>query len=130
MKRPQRKRLIKEEKWPLIDGWYWCPNYLVEKRIAESAQPPIPASYLKPFGERGPITPQYKNYVRWIDWVETQRTVYGRLAHHCTDGKPRAPYVEYGHTRKKRLILKGNCWHCKVKLSRGIKALIIMELEL
>ena len=33
MKSYHRSTLVRKEGWPLVDGWYWCPESVIEKRI-------------------------------------------------------------------------------------------------
>ena len=119
MRKCHRKTLIKKEKWPLIDGWYWCPKQLIEQRIANEHD------RLSFVSSDTPI---------WIAvrrWEKLQYNLTRRLAHACDDGKIRAPIeVEYYKKKRGGVTIHGRCKKCDTKLTDGIKCIIIMEFEM
>jgi len=117
MRNYHRKTLIKKEKWPLIDGWYWCPMDLVKKRIREE-------------GDRlGSIKPTHPLWFQFFTWCRTQRSLESRLAHACPDGKIRAPHWVENYRSRGGEKLYGKCKNCGAKLSDGVKTIIIMTLD-
>ena len=127
MKVYQRRTLVKREKWPLIDGWYWCPQSVMEARIGEEqirmlikGPGPSMAWGWNPAGIRSTLV--------WPLWWEFQeKVVTGRLAHACNDGEIRAPWVETYLRRDGITNIYGGCRTCKTSLSDGIKAIILLE---
>ena len=118
MKTYHRKTLIKNESWPLVDGWYWCPLICIEKRIEEEKE------RLSGFLHASSIS---YGLLRWSD---DQKRLDARLAHACHDGKIRAPSgygIEYYQKVGGIAKIYGKCRHCDEELSDGIKTIIFME---
>jgi len=108
---PQRRTLIKYEKWPEIDGWYWASENIVQDRI----------DWVKsggtPWGYPGRL---------WL-WERTQWELTQRLAHACEDGRIRSlrnVQTYYGNCGPR---IYGKCSKCNVKLSPGIKTVMMLE---
>jgi hypothetical protein len=116
-KMTQRKTRVIKEGWPLVDGWYWCPKSLIEKRHEfEYAQDKV---YWKALGS--------STQIPW--WAEAEYEVNQRVAHACKDGVIRAGWGVASYKKKGGTIsLYGKCKHCNVKLSDGLKTIIQMEL--
>ena len=118
MKGKQRKTLVKDESWPLIEGWYWCPISVVEKRIKEYQEE------LTIMNVIGRIGVGYE----FNKWAILQHRISSRLAHQCRDGSIRAPSWVQTYTRKSGCrSLYGRCKSCREPLSNGVKTIIIME---
>ena len=116
-----RRTLVKKESWPLVDGWYWCPESVIEKRI-ESEKKLLRGRMNRP-----------DIHFAFQRWEEDQSRLEARLAHACHDGRIRAASgwgVEYFHTAGGTVRIYGKCRFCNTPLSDGIKAIIIMEREL
>ena len=121
MRTPHRKTQVKNEQWPLIDDWYWCPMPIVKKRIDDEME------RIKPI-KLTAYSPLWFTIHRWKKY---QSTLDARLAHACADGKIRAPsWVEYRPTKSGSVSIYGKCRHCNVPLSDSIKGIILMEREL
>ena len=121
MRSYHRSTLVRKEGWPLVDGWYWCPESVVKERIEKEQK------RLEGFWNR--------NNIAWgFDiWKKNQTKLEARLAHACHDGRIRAVSgwgVEYFHTVGGIVRIYGKCRFCDTPLSDGIKAIIIMEREL
>ena len=104
-----------------MDGWYWCPESVVERRIETERE------RLKDVINRPNI------YYGFQTWEQDQSILEARLAHACHDGRIRAASgwgVEYFHTAGGTVRIYGKCRFCNSPLSDGIKAIIIMEREL
>jgi hypothetical protein len=115
----QRKTLIRKEKWPLIDDWYWCPVPAIEDRIKAEME------MLNTIKRASPL------WFSFHSWKESQYKLEARLAHACDDGRIRAPsWVEYYRQKGGIISIYGKCRHCEKSLSDGIKGIIIMEKEL
>lgn len=101
-----------------MDGWYWCPESLIKKRIAD---------------ERKRLKGLFHNYsiqVTFARWVDDQEKLEARLAHACWDGKIRATAgwgVEYFTKVGGIARIYGKCRFCDETLSDGIKMIILME---
>lgn len=116
MTKSHRKTLIKKEKWPLIDGWYWCPIPLIDARIQEKK------AHLTYINAANPIWMSFD----W--WKKHQYDLTRRLAHACNDGKIRAAIEVQYYTKKSGIVsLYGLCEKCNTPLSDGIKTIIILE---
>ena len=116
MRTKHRKTLVREESWPLIDGWYWCPIPLIEKRISDMADENDKWIGRIGFGHEFSV------------WEYSQWGLERRLAHLCEDGSIRAPeWVQTYQTNSGTLSIYGRCKGCKARLSNGIKTIIIME---
>lgn len=116
MRSKHRKTLVREEEWPLIDGWYWCPIPLIEKRISDMAD--------EYDGYMGKIGAGYD----FREWKARQYKIAARLAHKCEDDSIRAPSWVQTYTRKSGCrSIYGRCKHCREPLSNGVKTIIIME---
>jgi len=116
----RRRTLVKREGWPLVDGWYWCPSSVIDKRIAKERE--RLRDYLN-----GPLGFSFQR------WKADQKKLEARLAHACHDGRIRAASgwgVERFRTAGGIVRIYGKCRFCDEPLSTGIKAIIIMELEL
>ena len=122
MKYPRRARLIEDETWALIDGWYWCPESRIAPRIEKYR-----LTYESVASQV--VTKRKAELARWNKWCKTQYHPGGRLAHKCTDGIPRAVYMQYWRDKHNSLFLAASCTVCNVKLTEGMKTIIIMELE-
>ena len=108
--REHRKTLVKKDKWPLIDGWYWCPESAIEHRV-------------KRLGDDDPLD---------AGWMTDQyHQLNERLAHACKDGRIRAGVGIQEYKKKSGMLsLYGKCKKCDEKLSDGVKTIILMELTL
>lgn len=119
MRKEHRKTLVKKEKWPLIDEWYWCPKQIIQQRIDNKYEK------FKGF---------HPNHLIWISfksWSKHQDDLPRRLAHACEDGNIRAPIeIEYYKKKKGGVSIHGKCKKCDTKLTDGIKFIIIMEFEI
>ena len=116
-----RKTLIKKESWPLVDGWYWCPPSVIEKRIKDEKE-----------RLHGYLTRPTISY-GFLRWKEEQSRLEARLAHACHDGRIRAPSgygVEYFQGKGGIAKIYGKCRFCDENLSDGIKLMIFMERNL
>lgn len=103
-----------------MDGWYWCPHSVVEKRVETEKQ------RLK---EHRHVGLPYQ----FLTWKEDQMRLEARLAHDCRDGKIRAASgygIEYYHGEAGKTEIYGKCRFCDEVLSDGIKLIIRMEHEL
>ncbi len=121
MRSYHRKTLIKKEGWPLVDGWYWCPQSVVDKRIKNERK------VLKENSRLSALPFQL------LGWERDQKRLEARLAHACWDGKIRAASgygVEYYHGDNGKTEIYGKCRFCEEPLSDGIKLIIRMEHEL
>ena len=121
MRSYHRRTLVKKEGWPLVDGWYWCPPSVIKKRIADERK------RLEGFLHRNNISFGFQR------WKDDQSKLEARLAHACNDGRIRAASgwgIEYFHTAGGTVKIYGKCRFCDSPLSDGIKAIILMELEL
>ncbi len=118
MRRYQRKTLVREEKWVLIDEWYWCPQGVVDARIEEhiSKADNIKKITRKQYLKSG--NPQ---------WIIRQHYIETRIAHACDDGEIRAPRVEVYKRGDGFTSIYGKCRHCSKHLSDEIKAIAILE---
>ena len=104
-----------------MDGWYWCPEVVIEKRIADEKK------RMARLKGRGSI------HYAFQAWKQDQWKLEARLAHACQDGRIRAASgwgIEYFHTAGGTVRIYGKCRFCDAPLSDGIKAIIIMEREL
>jgi len=116
MKVYQRRTLVKREKWPLIDGWYWCPESVMEARFAKE-RAHMRLTWTASISSLG-----------WpLSWTFQERVVAGRLAHACDDGEIRAPWVETYLRNDNVTTIYGKCRTCNTPLSDGIKAIILLE---
>ena len=119
MRSYHRKTLIRKERWPQIDDWYWCPLSLIDERIEN---------------ERNRLRSIARKHTVWYSYATWERNQYkleARLAHACDDGRIRAPsWVDYFTCKNGSVSIYGKCRHCDKKLSDGIKGIIIMEKEL
>ena len=121
MRSYHRRTLIHREGWPLVDGWYWCPEVVIKKRIADEKK------RLRGFMNHNSISFGFQR------WKDDQSKLEARLAHACHDGRIRAASgwgIEYFHTAAGIVRIYGKCRFCDTPLSDGIKAIIIMEREL
>ena len=121
MRSYHRRTLIHREGWPLVDGWYWCPEVVIKKRIADEKK------RLRGFMNHNSISFGFQR------WKDDQNKLEARLAHACQDGRIRAASgwgIEYFHTAAGIVRIYGKCRFCDTPLSDGIKAIIIMEREL
>lgn len=108
--------MVREEGWPLIDGWYWCPLPLIEKRISDMAD-----EYDEFMGRIG------IGY-EFAVWENLQSKLSMRLAHQCENGNIRAPmWVQMYQRVSGGLSIYGRCNGCDEPLSEGVKTIIIME---
>jgi hypothetical protein len=114
-----RKTLIRKEKWPQIDDWFWCPIPTIDKRVnAENER-------LNVVKNNSPL------WFSFGTWKLMQYRLEARLAHACDDGRIRAPsWVEYYTSKGGAISIYGKCRHCEKNLTDGIKGIIIMEKEL
>lgn len=124
MRSYHRSTLVPKEGWPLIDGWYWCPESVIKERIKKEQK------RLDGWGSA-----RWASGVPWeFDrWKKKQTKLEARLAHACHDGRIRAVSgwgVEYFHTVGGIVRIYGKCRFCDTPLSDGIKTIIIMEREL
>jgi hypothetical protein len=111
-----RKTLVREEGWPLVDGWYWCPISAIEERVDGMA-----VEYEEFMGRIG-VGYEFQR------WEANQHKLDRRLAHQCADGKIRAPsWVDQYQRKGGGTSLYGKCKGCGESLSVGIKTIIIME---
>ncbi len=116
MRNKHRKTLVREEGWPLIDGWYWCPLPLIEKRVEEKAR-----EYKEWLGRIG------VGY-EFTRWENSQYNLEQRLAHKCESGRIRAPqWVQCYQRDSGGLSIYGRCKGCSADISDGIKTIIILE---
>jgi hypothetical protein len=107
---------VREESWPLIDGWYWCPEPVIDDRII------VEQKRLGNFRKHTAIS------YGFIEWQYAQYNLEARLAHKCKDGSIRAPsWVQTYYKKSGGISIYGGCKKCKEKLSDGIKTIIIME---
>jgi hypothetical protein len=112
-----RRTQVREESWPLIDGWYWCPENVVEDRISEEAIENDPSLIRRAAWS-----------FEWMRWVAGQWALERRLAHQCEDGSISAPeWVQMYEKKRGGVSLYGRCKKCREKLSTGVKTIIIME---
>jgi hypothetical protein len=120
MRSYQRRTLVRKEKWPLVDGWYWCPPVIIKNRIeAEKKR-------LKGF-LNGSLMFTFQR------WRDDQQKLEARLAHACHDGRIRAASgygIEYFRTAGGTVRIYGKCRFCDEPLSNGVKVVIIMEREM
>lgn len=106
----QKRTLVRNEGWPLIDGWYWCPESLIDARV-------------KYWEKEG-------NYYT-INLKAAYSKLNQRVAHACKDGRIRAGVGIQTYKKKSGMLsLYGKCKRCDEKLSDGVKTIIIMELTL
>jgi hypothetical protein len=111
-----RKTLIREEKWPLIEDWYYCPESVVEARIELTEE------------EWGEELKSLGMGYEFFRWERAQRSIGGRLAHKCKNGNIRAPsYIERYDRKSGGYSLYGKCSGCETQLSEAIKTIIMME---
>ena len=118
MRSYHRKTLIKKEGWPLVDGWYWCPEVVIKDRIAAEKRS------LKGFFNHSAISFEF------LQWKKKQKELSARLAHACHDGRIRACSgwgVEYFKKVGGISRVYGKCRFCDEPLSDGIKMIILME---
>ena len=118
MKTYHRSTLVKKESWVLVDGWYWCPEVCLEKRIADEEE------RLKV------VLSQFAIALTFSSWKKDQERLGARLAHHCRDGRIRAPSgygIQYYQGPGGIVRLYGKCRHCDEALSDGVKCIILME---
>jgi hypothetical protein len=107
---------VREEGWPLIDGWYWCPVPVVDERIEEEGKK------LGSFRIHSAISYEF------LRWRSSQFDYSARLAHQCKDGGIRAPsWVQFYEKKSGGVSIYGKCKKCGEKLSTGIKTIMIME---
>ncbi len=121
MRSYQRRTLVKKEGWPLVDGWYWCPPSVIEKRV--EAERVRVERYDRIGGAAG--------IWEFLDWQEDQRTLEARLAHACQDGRIRAASgwgVEAFKGVGGIVKIYGKCRFCNEPLSDGIKTIIMMDM--
>ena len=119
MRSYQRKTLIRKEKWPKIDDWYWCPMPCIDDRVEAETE------RLKSVSRGSPL------WYSFHTWKSGQYKLEARLAHSCDDGRIRAPsWVEYYRQVGGSISIYGKCRHCEKSLSDGIKGIIIMEKEM
>jgi hypothetical protein len=118
MRSYHRRTLVKKESWPLVDGWYWCPQVVIKNRIeAEKKR-------LFGFMNRPNISFGFQT------WKEDQEKLEARLAHACHDGRIRAASgwgIEKFHTAGGIVKIYGKCRFCDTPLSDGIKTIMMME---
>ncbi len=118
MRSYHRSTLVRREGWPLVDGWYWCPPSVVEKRIEDERK------RLADVMSRGGISFSFQT------WKDDQSKLDARLAHACEDGRIRAPSgwgIEEFQTTGGIIKIYGKCRFCDEQLSDGIKTIITME---
>lgn len=118
MRAYHRSTLVKNEAWPLVDGWYWCPESVLESRVA------VEKERLKG------VLSNYAIQLGFSSWKKDQERLGARLAHHCRDGKIRAPSgygIQYYQGPGGIARLYGKCRHCDEALSDGVKCIILME---
>ena len=122
MKVYQRRTLVKREKWPLIDGWYWCPQSTYACRIEAER-------FRMRLTTKSAVTPGWSpTGVSWpLWWAFQEHVVTGRLAHACDDGEIRAPWLETYLRKDGITSIYGKCRKCDTPLSNGIKAIILLE---
>ncbi len=120
MRQYQRKTLVKKEQWTRIDDWYWCPEFALNERFKKEK---------KRLRQLKKIVPGYSSVMLAIMHRQsTQIQVSARLAHHCDDGKIRAPSgVQIYRKKEGTLRIYGRCRYCKKNISNGMKAIIILE---
>lgn len=121
MRAYQRRTLVKKEGWPEVDGWYWCPEVCIEKRINTEKT------------RLGSFAGHFSLRLEFDRWKEDQRKLEARLAHACHDGRIRAPSgygIEYWKNKGGLARIYGKCRHCNEGLSDGIKMIIHMEFSL
>jgi hypothetical protein len=111
-----RKTRVREESWPLIDGWYFCPEPVVDERIKEEEKA------LGSFRQHTALSYEF------IRWSSAQYDYSARLAHQCEDGGIRAPsWIQFYEKKSGGISIYGGCKKCEKKLSDGIKTIMIME---
>ncbi len=118
MRAYHRKTLVKKEGWPLVDGWYWCPEVVIKERIEEEEK-----SLPQALGNFGIA-------LTFSSWKRDQWKLEARLAHACHDGSIRATAgwgVEYYEKPGGTARIYGKCRFCNETLSDGIKMIILME---
>lgn len=121
MRAYHRKTLVRKESWPLVDGWYWCPQVVIDKRIDDEKK------RLKGMLNHSAIS------FGFLRWKQDQKKLEARLAHACHDGRIRACAgwnVEYHKTVGGIARIYGKCRFCNEPLSDGIKCIILMEATL
>ncbi len=118
MRSYHRSTLVRRESWPLVDGWYWCPESVFEKRIKKER-------------ERIETSIHYVSMpFAFLRWKDDQKKLEARLAHACHDGKIRAASgwgIEYFQTVGGIAKIYGKCRFCDEPLSDGIKTIIMMD---
>jgi hypothetical protein len=100
----------------LIDGWYWCPLPIIDKRVEDTAV-------------------EYEDFLGRIGvgyelqrWEANQYKLDRRLAHKCEDGSVRAPsWVDKYFKKGGGFSIYGKCKGCGERLSIGVKTIITME---
>ena len=120
MRQYQRKTLVKKEQWTKIDDWYWCPIPALEERFTKERTRLL---------QLKKIVPGYSSVMLTILQQQAGlNLISARLAHHCDNGKIRAPAGVQLYKRKGGIIsIYGRCRYCKKNLSDGIKAIIMFE---
>jgi hypothetical protein len=107
---------VREEGWPLIDGWYWCPLPVIDDRIKDEE------TSISVYRTHTAI------HYEFVRWRNAQYLLEARLAHKCKDGSIRAPSrVQWYEKKSGGISIYGGCKKCKKKLSDGIKTIMIME---
>ncbi len=100
----------------MIDGWYWCPLPVVEKRISDMAD-----EYDEFMGRIG-VGYEFRK------WEESQHLLERRLAHQCEDGSIRSPrWIQMYKRVSGGISIYGACKGCNKTLSDGIKTIILLE---
>ena len=125
MKVYQRRTLVKREKWPIIDGWYWCPRPAVEARFHKEYRRLLKLSSKAPTASIA-WSLGYQLYKTNKNILFKPATSIQRLAHACDDGEIRAPWVEIYRREDGITSIYGKCRTCNTPLSNGIKAIILL----
>ena len=118
MRSYHRRTLVKKESWPLVDGWYWCPEVVIEKRVADEKKRLLECMHRANIG------------YAFLRWKDDQKKLEARLAHACHDGRIRAASgwgIERFRTAGGIVKIYGKCRFCDIPLSDGIKTIIMME---
>ena len=120
MRQYQRKTLVKKEQWTRSDDWYWCPEAAIDKRFKKE---------VARLNRLSKILPMYSStMLRHLSQRGQQALISARLAHDCGNGKIRAPSgVQIYRKKEGTLRIYGRCRYCKINISNGMKAIIMLE---
>lgn len=115
-----RKTRVREEGWPLIDDWYWCPLPVIEERIDKERVELQDTLMSRNLG---------LSY-EFLRWEQAQYVLNARLAHKCEDGTISAPtHTQWYKKSNGGISLYGKCKRCETKLGAGVKTIIILSEE-